>query len=44
VASKAGKVRQLKPKELPVGWDKAASPRLTAWEMVHHLIRVLELL
>jgi len=42
VASKAGKVRLLKAKELPVNWDPAADARLTAWEMVHHLIRVLE--
>jgi putative DNA methylase len=39
--SKAGKVRLLKPDELPVTWDPATDPRLTVWEMVHHLIRVL---
>lgn len=42
LASKAGKVRLLKPEELPSTWDPATDPRLTAWEMVHHLIRVLE--
>ena len=42
VASSAGKVRLLKPDELPADWDPATDPRLTAWEMVHHLIRVLE--
>ncbi len=42
LASKAGKVRLLKPDELPADWDPANDPRLTAWEMVHHLIRVLE--
>ena len=42
LASKAGKVRLLKPDELPGDWDPATDPRLTAWEMVHHLIRVLE--
>ena len=42
VASKGGKVRLLKPSELPKDWDPATDPRLTAWEMVHHLIRVLE--
>jgi putative DNA methylase len=42
LASKAGKVRLLKPGELPANWDPATDPRLTAWEMVHHLIRVLE--
>jgi putative DNA methylase len=36
-----GKVRLLKPDELPVDWDPAKDPRLTAWEVVHHLIRVL---
>jgi putative DNA methylase len=39
--SKRGKVRLLKPEELPANWDPAIDPRLTAWEMVHHLIRVL---
>ena len=42
LTSKAGKVRLLKPDELPVDWNPATDPRLTAWEMVHHLIRVLE--
>jgi putative DNA methylase len=40
--SKAGKVRLLKPSELPGNWDPATDPRLTHWEVVHHLIRVLE--
>ena len=39
--SKRGKVRLLRPKELPADWDPAADPRLTAWEIVHQLIRVL---
>jgi putative DNA methylase len=39
--SKRGKVRLLKPEELPADWDPASDPRLTAWETVHHLIRVL---
>jgi putative DNA methylase len=39
--SKRGRVRLLRPEELPPGWDPAADPRLTAWETVHHLIRVL---
>ncbi|MEA1992380.1 MAG: hypothetical protein U9N58_09345, partial [Thermodesulfobacteriota bacterium] len=42
LASKAGKVRLLKPEELPADWDPAKDPRLTIWEMAHHLIRVLE--
>ena len=39
--SKRGKVRLLRPEELPADWDPAKDPRLTAWEIVHHLIRVL---
>jgi putative DNA methylase len=42
VASKGGKVRLLKPAELPTDWEPTTDPRLTAWEMVHHLIRALE--
>lgn len=37
-----GKVRLLTPAELPNSWDPAAEARLTAWDVVHHLIRVLE--
>ena len=40
--SKAGKVRLLKSDELPSDWDPTTDARLTVWEMVHHLIRVLE--
>jgi len=42
LASKGGKVRLLKPDQLPEDWDPSTDARLTAWEMVHHLIRVLE--
>jgi putative DNA methylase len=42
LVSKAGKVRLLKPDELPADWDPGADKRLTVWEMVHQLIRVLE--
>ncbi len=42
VASSRGKVRLLKPQELPADWDPTIDPRLTAWEVVHHLVRVLE--
>ena len=42
LVSKAGKVRLLKPIELPADWDPTADKRLTVWEMVHQLIRVLE--
>jgi putative DNA methylase len=41
VASKGGRVRLLKPEELPEDWDPSTDTRLTAWEIVHHLIRVL---
>lgn len=40
--SKGGKVRLLKPQELQPDWDPATDPRLTVWEIVHHLIRALE--
>jgi putative DNA methylase len=39
--SKRGKVRLLKPQELPIDWDPTTDARLTAWESVHHLIRVI---
>ena len=42
LASKGGKVRLLKPDELPGDWNPATDSRLTAWETVHHLVRTLE--
>jgi putative DNA methylase len=42
VKSGRGKVRLLKPDELPADWDPDTDARLTNWETVHHLIRVLE--
>ena len=39
--SKSGKVRLLRPDELPADWDPETDNRLTAWEGVHHLVRVL---
>ena len=39
--SKRSKVRLLRPEELADDWDPTADLRLTTWEMVHHLIRVL---
>jgi len=42
VYSRGGKVRLLKPEELPEDWDPDSERRLTVWEMVHHLVRVLE--
>jgi putative DNA methylase len=40
IYSKAGKVRLLRPEELPSDWDPAGESRLTVWEMTHHLLRV----
>ena len=40
--SKGGKVRLFKPKDLSDDWDPMTDSRLTVWECVHHLIRVLE--
>ena len=42
VASKSGRVRLLKPDELPADWDPATDTRITAWETLHQLIRALE--
>jgi len=42
LTSKAGKVRLLRPDELPADWNPETDTRLTAWESVHHLVRVLE--
>lgn len=42
VESGRGKVRLLKPQELPADWDPETDSRLTVWEVVHHLIRTLE--
>ena len=42
VASKGGKVRLLKPAELDQDWDPSNASRLTVWEAVHQLIRLLE--
>ena len=36
----AGKVRLLRPTELPDDWDPDTDTRRTVWEMVHHLIRL----
>ncbi|KAB8139623.1 DUF1156 domain-containing protein [Chloroflexia bacterium SDU3-3] len=41
LAASAGKVRLLRPEELPADWNPAADDRLTVWEMVHHLVRAL---
>lgn len=41
LVSGAGKVRLLKPEELPDDWSPETDTRLTEWEVVHHLIRAL---
>lgn len=40
--SKRGKVRLRRPNELPTNWDPATDTRIPAWEIVHHLVRVLD--
>ena len=42
IAAGKGKVRLLKPAELPTDWDPTVDNRLTVWEMVHQLVRALE--
>jgi putative DNA methylase len=42
ITSKAGKVRLLQPFELNSKWDPLTIKKITAWEIVHHLIRMLE--
>src|SRR6185312_3189046 len=42
LVSKGGRVRLLKPSELPADWNPENDKRLTVWETVHHLIRVLD--
>jgi putative DNA methylase len=39
--SKRGKVRLLRPDELPDRWDPSTDTRLTGWETVHQLVRAL---
>ena len=40
--SSAGSVRLYKPEELPADWAPETDKRLTVWEMLHHLIRLLK--
>jgi len=42
IESIRGRVRLMKPEELPEDYDPASDTRLTVWEMTHHLIRLLE--
>ena len=41
--SGAGQVRLLRPRELPPDWTPGDDERLTTWEMVHHLVRALDI-
>ena len=42
VISSRGRVRLLRPAELPTDWDPATDPRRIVWETAQHLIRALE--
>ena len=42
LSSKGSKVRLFNPNELAADWNPDTDPRLTAWEVVHQLIRSLE--
>ena len=42
LASRGGKVRLLRPKELSGDWDPTSDARLTVWEAVHYLVHALE--
>ena len=42
LASGQGRVRLLRPDELPQDWDPSTDTRTPAWESVHHLVRALE--
>jgi putative DNA methylase len=42
VESGVGKVRLLRPDELPSEWDPVLDSRLTVWEATHHLVGALD--
>jgi putative DNA methylase len=42
LTSSRGKVRLLRPDELPADWNPATDKRLSGWEAVHQLVRALE--
>lgn len=42
LSSGKGKVRLLRPAELDPNWDPRKDTRLSTWEVVHQLIRILE--
>jgi len=44
IKSGHGDVRLLKPSELPTHWDPTTDKHLTAWQVLHQLIRALEAL
>jgi putative DNA methylase len=41
VSAARGRVRLVRPDELPEDWDPVRDQRLTVWEATHHLVRVL---
>ena len=42
IESGGGKVRILKPVELDDAWDPSTDNRLTVWEILHHMVRLLK--
>jgi putative DNA methylase len=42
VVAGRGKVRLLRPDELPTDWDPVRDERLTVWEATHHLVAALD--
>lgn len=42
LTSRAGKVQLVRPVDLPVDYDVLADTSTSVWEVLHHLIRVLE--
>jgi putative DNA methylase len=40
VQSKGGKVRLLRPDEMPTDWTPLKAQRITVWGMTHHLLRL----
>lgn len=40
LTAKGGRVKLLRPDELPKHWDPSTDKRLTVWEMTHHLLRI----
>lgn len=41
VESGGGRVRLLRPQELPAAWDPTTDDRVRVWEVTHHLVRAL---